>query len=35
MAKMRTFTFDNGKETKTIEALGYRRAVSSYQSSAN
>ena len=32
---MRTFTFDNGKETKTIEALGYRRAVRSYQSSAN
>jgi|TARA_B100000424_G_scaffold247061_1_gene219171 hypothetical protein len=35
MAKMRNFTFDNGKETKTIEALGYRRAVRSYQSSAN
>lgn len=32
MAKMRTFTFYDGEETKTIDALGYRRAVKSFQS---
>ena len=31
MAKMRTFTFYDGEETKTIDALGYRRAVKSFQ----
>ena len=31
MAKMRTFTFYDGDETKTIDALGYRRAVKSFQ----
>ena len=31
MAKMRTFTFYDGEETKTVEALGYRRAVKSFQ----
>ena len=29
---MRTFTFYDGEETKTIDALGYRRAVKSFQS---
>ena len=28
---MRTFTFYDGEETKTVEALGYRRAVKSFQ----
>ncbi len=28
---MRTFTFYDGEETKTIDALGYRRAVKSFQ----
>ena len=31
MAKMRTFTFNDGKETKTVEALGFKRAVKSFQ----
>ena len=31
MAKMRTFTFYDGEETKTVDALGYRRAVKSFQ----
>jgi hypothetical protein len=31
MAKMRAFTFYDGEETKTVEALGYRRAVKSFQ----
>ena len=31
MAKMRTFTFYDGEETKTVQALGYRRAVKSFQ----
>jgi len=34
MAKMRTFTFYDGEETKTIDALGYRRAVKSFQANA-
>jgi hypothetical protein len=34
MAKMRTFTFNDGKETKTVEALGFRRAVKSFQASS-
>ena len=29
---MRTFTLYDGEETKTIDALGYRRAVKSFQS---
>ena len=28
---MRTFTFNDGKETKTVEALGFKRAVKSFQ----
>ena len=28
---MRTFTFKDGKETKTVEALGFKRAVKSFQ----
>ena len=32
MAKMRTFTFYDGEETKTVDALGYRRAVKSFPS---
>ena len=28
---MRNFTFNDGKETKTVEALGYKRAVKSFQ----
>ena len=31
MPKMRTFTFNDGKETKTVEALGFKRAVKSFQ----
>ena len=34
MAKMRTFEFIEGAETKTIEAMSYRKAVKSYQSSS-
>ena len=32
---MREFTFDNGKEDKVIEAMSYKKAVKSYQSSSN
>ena len=32
---MREFTFNNGKEDKIIEAMSYKKAVKSYQSSAN
>jgi len=35
MPRMREFTFDNGKEDKIIEAMSYKKAVKSYQSSAN
>ena len=28
---MRTFTFYDGEETKTVEALSFRRAVKSFQ----
>jgi len=35
MPRMREFTFDNGKENKVIEAMSYKKAVKSYQSSAN
>lgn len=28
---MRNFIFNDGKETKTVEALGYKRAVKSFQ----
>ena len=31
---MRNFTFNDGKETKTVEALGYKRAVKSFQGSS-
>ena len=31
MAKKRTFTFYDGEETKTVEALSYRKAVKSFQ----
>ena len=31
MAKMRTFTFYDGEETKTVEALSFRKAVKSFQ----
>jgi|TARA_B100000073_G_scaffold341111_1_gene341944 hypothetical protein len=31
MAKKRTFTFYDGEETKTVEALSFRRAVKSFQ----
>ena len=34
MAKMRTFEFTEGSDTKTIEAMSYRKAVRSYQSSS-
>ena len=34
MAKMRTFEFIEGSEAKTIEAMSYRKAVKSYQSSS-
>jgi hypothetical protein len=34
MSKMREFIFDDGNETKTIEALSYKKAVKSYQSSS-
>ena len=34
MAKMRTFEFIEGAETKTIEAMSYRKAVKSYHSSS-
>ena len=32
MPKMRTFTFNDGKESKTVEALGLKRAIKSFQS---
>ena len=35
MPRMREFTFDNGKETKKVEAMSYKKAVKSYQTSAN
>ena len=31
MAKMRTFTFNDGKETKTVDAVSYKKAVKSFQ----
>jgi len=34
MAKKRTFTFYDGEETKTVEALSYRKAVKSFQNDA-
>jgi len=34
MSKMREFIFDDGNETKTVEALSYKKAVKSYQSSS-
>ena len=30
MAKMRTFEFTEGSDTKTVEAMSYRKAVKSY-----
>lgn len=32
MPKMRTFTFNDGSETKTVDAVSYKKAVRSYQS---
>jgi|TARA_B100000989_G_scaffold238900_1_gene185776 hypothetical protein len=32
MPKKRTFTFNDGKETKTVEAVSWKKAVKSYQS---
>jgi hypothetical protein len=32
MKKLRTYTFIDGEETKTIEATSYRKAVRSFQS---
>jgi penicillin-binding protein-related factor A (putative recombinase) len=32
MPKMRTFTFIDGSETKTVDALSYKKAVRSFQS---
>ena len=29
---MRTFTFNDGKETKTVDAVSYKKAVKSFQS---
>ena len=34
MAKMRTFEFTEGSDVKTVEAMSYRKAVKSYQSSS-
>lgn len=31
MAHMRTFTFYEGEETKTVDAISYKKAVKSYQ----
>ena len=31
MAKMQTFKFINGDETKDVEAVSYKKAVKSYQ----
>tara|TARA_B100001027_G_scaffold112927_1_gene77934 strand:+ start:16 stop:219 length:204 start_codon:yes stop_codon:yes gene_type:complete len=31
MAKMRTFTFYDGEETKTVDALSFKKAVKSFQ----
>jgi len=31
MPKMRTFTFTDGVETKTVDAVSYKKAVKSYQ----
>ena len=31
MPKMRKFTFFDGRETKEVEALSYKKAVKSYQ----
>jgi len=33
MARMREFTFDTGTELKTVEAMSYKKAVKSFQSS--
>jgi hypothetical protein len=34
MPKMRTFKFTEGEETKTVDAVSYKKAVKSYQSSS-
>jgi len=34
MPKMRTFTFTDGVETKTVDAVSYKKAVKSYQTNA-
>lgn len=32
MPRMRTFTFNDGSETKTVDALSYKKAIRSFQS---
>lgn len=32
MPRMRTFTFNDGGETKTVDALSYKKAIRSFQS---
>ena len=34
MSKMRTFKINDGKETKEVEALSYKKAVKSFQGSS-
>ncbi len=34
MPKMRIFKFDDGKETKDVEALSFKKAVKSFQGSS-
>jgi len=34
MPKMRTFTFTDGVETKTVDAVSFKKAVKSYQTNA-
>ena len=34
MPKMRTFKFTEGEDTKTVDAVSYKKAVKSYQSSS-
>ena len=34
MPKMRTFKFDDGNETKDVEAISFKKAVKSFQASS-
>ena len=34
MPKMRTFKFDDGNETKDVEAISFKKAVKSFQGSS-